>query len=76
MYTCRHTDGRTTNLLISSSVHYVHLGLDNKYSVYVCMVCTECRCAYLVGNVQEYVTVCLELIGKCILHFINCLHFN
>jgi len=26
-----------------------------------------CRCAYLVGNVQEYVTVCLELIGKCIL---------
>jgi len=25
------------------------------------------RCAYLVGNVQEYVTACLELIGKCIL---------
>ena len=27
-----------------------------------------CRCAYLVGNVQEYATVCLELIGKCILY--------
>ena len=25
------------------------------------------RCAYLVGNVQEYITLSLELMGRCIL---------
>jgi len=24
------------------------------------------RCAYLVGNVQEYITLSLELMGRCI----------
>jgi len=35
--TCTHkrrTTDRTTNLLISSNVHYVHLAEDKKYSVY------------------------------------------
>ena len=35
---------------------YIHSLLNSYY-----------RCAYLVGNVEEYITLSLELTGRCIL---------
>ena len=37
------------------------------YSYILSLLNSCCRCAYLVGNVEEYITLSLELTGRCIL---------
>ena len=37
------------------------------YSYILSLLNSYCRCAYLVGNVEEYITLSLELTGRCIL---------
>ncbi|RMX58689.1 hypothetical protein pdam_00024300, partial [Pocillopora damicornis] len=37
------------------------------WSLLTSVLITSLRCAYLVGNVEEYITLSLELTGRCIL---------
>ena len=43
---------------------------ETQMCLFVCLfycISLDLRCAYLVGNTQEYVSLALELIGRCIL---------
>jgi len=76
-------------ILVQTGQSYIKMWQGSSFWCMACVQCIHtvahycfhthgvdvCRCAYLVGNVQEYVTVCLELVGKCILLCSNCLYF-
>ncbi|CAB4030279.1 Hypothetical predicted protein, partial [Paramuricea clavata] len=39
------------------------------WSLLTAMLCTSLRCAYLLANIQEYLTICIELMGQYALHY-------
>ena len=41
--------------------------LERWWPLLTSILVTSLRCAYLVASVEEYVSICLELLGRCIL---------